>query len=401
MQEVVLAREIVVLCGPTVISWDLMVALAMEINLSGWVHHLYLLTLPNGVRNATPVSEMQLLGAMRHVSLNGPDNSIDEYELLEFAKTVWNNLARQQATDPRDRIYAGLGIMKAFLPRDIDPLIRADYTKPSDEVFIEFSKAFITRERRLTFLGQVDNRSAQRRPALPSWVPDFSASNFKTPLDQAFPWTRYDAWPMSLIDPDKQPEFAGNALGIYGSVCDNVAAICAIHYESDTESAQNIFELLLFCTDLDALYGPTHQERSEAVARTLTADALFDLRGEGHENLSQQEGRVSPGSEYLPGASFSQERVSPRSVGLQGAIGHQGGGCRRNRGATSEKSPAKPKQGRPRTEFIVVTLCPRTFAAVFGRFCHRFLRHLHPGIPCSAHLLKGFDSVVSQQRCMA
>ena len=30
----------------------------------------------------------------------------------------------------------------------------------------------------------------------------------------------------------------------------------------------------------------------------------------------------------------------------------------------------------------VVTLCPGTFAAVFGGVCCLFWRHLHPGIPC-------------------
>jgi len=35
-------------------------------------------------------------------------------------------------------------------------------------------------------------------------------------------------------------------------------------------------------------------------------------------------------------------------------------------------------------EITRVTLCPGTFAAVFGGFCRGFLRHLHPGIPCSA-----------------
>ncbi|SRR6266480_5988920 len=43
----------------------------------------------------------------------------------------------------------------------------------------------------------------------------------------------------------------------------------------------------------------------------------------------------------------------------------------------------------PHPYFTRVTLCPGTFAAGFGGFCRGFLRHLHPGIPCSAHLLKG------------
>jgi len=42
-------------------------------------------------------------------------------------------------------------------------------------------------------------------------------------------------------------------------------------------------------------------------------------------------------------------------------------------------------------DITLVTLCPGTFTAGFGGFCRGFSQHLHPGIPCSARLLKSFD----------
>jgi len=39
-----------------------------------------------------------------------------------------------------------------------------------------------------------------------------------------------------------------------------------------------------------------------------------------------------------------------------------------------------------RLDFTLVTLCPGTFATVFGGFCRQNLRQLRPGVPCISHL---------------
>ena len=45
--------------------------------------------------------------------------------------------------------------------------------------------------------------------------------------------------------------------------------------------------------------------------------------------------------------------------------------------------------------FTRVTLCPGTFAAIFGGFCRRFLRHLHPGVP------EPYQDIVGQTKHLA
>lgn len=73
---------------------------------------------------------------------------------------------RFHATDPRDIVYATLGLLNANpLPRELLP----DYSKSSTEILIEYASFIMTQSRILTILQY----NSMLTKSLPSWVPDW------------------------------------------------------------------------------------------------------------------------------------------------------------------------------------------------------------------------------------
>jgi hypothetical protein len=80
-------------------------------------------------------------------------------------------------TDPRDHIYAALGLVTAPLQRTL-PIV-PDYKKPIDEVFIE-AAAQIINERQDLYLWGLNTLLSARSPEmrlLPTWVPEWTGTN--------------------------------------------------------------------------------------------------------------------------------------------------------------------------------------------------------------------------------
>jgi hypothetical protein len=88
--------------------------------------------------------------------------------LLEKVNLVDFSNDRIQATDPRDRVFALLGVAKDEVAKDI----AADYTLSFTEAYIVTAKALL-RHGHDDILSLCRNRHAC--PDLPSWVPDWSA----------------------------------------------------------------------------------------------------------------------------------------------------------------------------------------------------------------------------------
>ena len=103
-------------------------------------------------------------------------SSKSNFKLIE----VLHILRTYDHTDPRDKVYAGLGLATDVSPGDIVP----DYSKPGDEVYIDFVRFCLERsppEHCLDFLGSVirpalDSDSlAYAGEVCPTWTPDWRA----------------------------------------------------------------------------------------------------------------------------------------------------------------------------------------------------------------------------------
>lgn len=103
------------------------------------------------------------------------------------------NLNDRRCGDPRDKIYALLGLFTGF-----EDVIRPDYKKPPEELFRDFALAWTRKERNLRFLSYIVR--PHNRPGLPTWAVDWSLNPYPSlGLDFAFR-ARSDCQTRGLFD---------------------------------------------------------------------------------------------------------------------------------------------------------------------------------------------------------
>ena len=166
LQELVMARApIVAFCG----SYQLPYA-ALEMSMrvllpTGWSFEMWRL-----VQKSDRQLEMQALvclriaGALRRVA----GKKLNLEILLYMTRTF-------SATDPRDKIFALLGMAKEVKEgQDMATFLQPDYSKSVQQVFTEVTGASLTRGD-LVLLSSVERQDMRQITGLPSWVPDFTA----------------------------------------------------------------------------------------------------------------------------------------------------------------------------------------------------------------------------------
>jgi hypothetical protein len=89
-------------------------------------------------------------------------------EINEKLELLLHMGALNNATDPRDKVYGMLGMLKAFVPLEVH-LPPVDYAKSLQDVFEEFAYHLMRTTGTLLPLEMIQHASAED---LPSWVPD-------------------------------------------------------------------------------------------------------------------------------------------------------------------------------------------------------------------------------------
>lgn len=112
-------------------------------------------------------------------TLGGP-GVIDGQERTDCMR-VWTHMLEIfrafDATDPRDHVYATLGIIKATARNhglDPPPIV-VDYERPVAEVYADAARHIMEAGHCVNLLSLVQDPQHRNQPGLPSWVPDFSA----------------------------------------------------------------------------------------------------------------------------------------------------------------------------------------------------------------------------------
>lgn len=102
----------------------------------------------------------------------------DKRELLYLMNSFWHN----EATDPRDKVYALLGLATDNHSESIVP----NYESPVGLVYAESVRDTIIRERNLQVFSYCSGLFTPRDAAIPSWAPDWRSMshNLKRPLQQ-------------------------------------------------------------------------------------------------------------------------------------------------------------------------------------------------------------------------
>ncbi|KAF2174689.1 hypothetical protein K469DRAFT_613736, partial [Zopfia rhizophila CBS 207.26] len=135
-----------------------------------------------------------------------------------------------QATDPRDKVFALLGLANDIGNAENRPIgLLPDYTKTKERVYCDFARSLIIRQRNLDILSAVDTFTAQRhfaRRFSPSWMPDLDVP-IATIRGFGYP-RKYRASALTAVVPDSNTELLcldnsdAEVLGLSGFVFDSV-----------------------------------------------------------------------------------------------------------------------------------------------------------------------------------
>ncbi|KFY33933.1 hypothetical protein V495_08233 [Pseudogymnoascus sp. VKM F-4514 (FW-929)] len=166
MQELACAPRITLVVGKRTLDWDLLNAFLGDAEYSDAFHMEW------GHGSVGPMVR-RIFGKVKTIqNQRAKTQAGEESSLLD----VLGRFKRSDATDPRDKIYGLLGLTTQR--RDI----KVDYRKSVADVYAEVTTTEINCSGNLDIITQNpfqgDNKPIERLPGLPSWVPDFSYSNY-------------------------------------------------------------------------------------------------------------------------------------------------------------------------------------------------------------------------------
>lgn len=145
IQEVALARHAMVHCGPYVIEWDLLAA-ASSYQMG---------QLASDAENAHD-AVAAIMGF--HRNDHGRGNNLVDALFMSY---------RFNCTDPRDKVFAMLGLIQALV-------LQPDYSSSVEDVYLQTTRILILALGNLDILCCVSHPKT-RIATLPSWVPDWQA----------------------------------------------------------------------------------------------------------------------------------------------------------------------------------------------------------------------------------
>ncbi|KAK3386035.1 heterokaryon incompatibility protein-domain-containing protein [Podospora didyma] len=175
VQEVAVARRIVFVCGHMTLPWsDLAASVSLFRRLAEW-HGVD--SFPTG-----PVALVKLRSYSR-------SDRLDEARTPAFfaLRALLVDHRGAQATDPRDKLFAPLGLANRTKPPFLEPVVAAGALAPNyqftvEAVYIRLARCMIRSYGDLRLLQQRELGGLRKLSSLPSWVPDFSVCQFPTPL---------------------------------------------------------------------------------------------------------------------------------------------------------------------------------------------------------------------------
>jgi len=280
IQEVAVASKVWVTYGGGLLDWELVLWGICTFSRPEMASHLSTATAE--VRRNIPLTLQQgvIVGIIR--------NKIQRKDKLSLREAI-TLCTGFQATDPRDKIYALLGLVTD----DLDLRAWVDYRKPTEQLYLETARFLLSQEESPL---QILNYAGTGYPwnpefaSLPSWVPDLSCPPNTSSLDggiQPFPYKacgrlQHDAQLLLSAPPGQ--------IRLRGSQADEIAFLAqnnnfSLNGATDAEM-QTFFQdralWLKNCLSLiqDHVPDPYHtlQPRAEAFWRTLLGDRTVEGR---------------------------------------------------------------------------------------------------------------------------
>jgi WD40 repeat protein len=161
IQEMLLARELTLVCGRKTVSWDTLFKGAEQLS-----------CLDIGTADVSPRLALQgivELGRLRMKAKGALVNGLSQPEFLRIM--LWSRM--RQVTEPVDRIWALMGLTQPDLRDSVSSLV--DYSQHGRSNFFEtykaFARKFLLQDERLWMLSLI--ALTPRDENLPSWCPNF------------------------------------------------------------------------------------------------------------------------------------------------------------------------------------------------------------------------------------
>lgn len=204
VQEIVLSPHVWVMCGRHEVAWD---------DICRWLDQLHHAFFGKSVFLDTFLRVRELR-----------DQS--EQETASPLTRIMAILSPFQATDPRDKLYSVLGLVRHRL---IELPIRVDYTMDWEAIFYEYTKRCLLATNKLQVLlcmGVGTGRrslSRQDKVGMPTWAWDPQPSY---PYDR-FTWDNLPSSRAFRAAKDSTPclDFKGNEMGVHGYVWDAITTL--------------------------------------------------------------------------------------------------------------------------------------------------------------------------------
>jgi len=187
--------------------------------------------------------------------------------------TVLTSFSYSKQENPRDHIYAALGVVK---PQSLCQDIIPDYNKSVEEIFYE-AACHIIRQRQDLYLWSDKTLMSRRTISeLPSWVPEWTMES----CSEAIEFARLEF--SRLISP--RPVIKGNALFVDGHLLDEIDEIFTIREDNVLDIVIRLEEWLK--KHGKSMFGAYHGDFQKLTSQT-TSVATDHLREEHKSNGSQ------------------------------------------------------------------------------------------------------------------
>ncbi|KAK4225320.1 ankyrin repeat-containing domain protein [Podospora fimiseda] len=225
-QEIILANDGVVMCGEH------------ECELEAWEYALYAMTayasgpeveylkakFPDRSKDIQDiaVAVMATNDAVLNVNFLANLWHMNSKHELFTSAGVLSTLSFLQAGDPRDKVYAAIGVLK---PHEQEALA-ADYNLTAQEVYIHAARHMFNTLKIPRIWGEHNRPHQKAVPNLPSWVPDWSSPQTVT--------IGFHAWPPS-VPKVLLGEFTTDSttLEVNGYILDHVAYTVSVSFATD------------------------------------------------------------------------------------------------------------------------------------------------------------------------
>ncbi|KAK3936733.1 hypothetical protein QBC46DRAFT_394344 [Diplogelasinospora grovesii] len=284
-QEMVLASRATVYCGRDLAPWDDMEKVAFAID-----------AFENLLRTIEPPTNDHRVVGVYHWFYNAALARSQRRAMgLMGAPTLLEALCTQRpanATDPRDKVYSLLGVVKdnivglGQLPAGPDVVI--DYSRATAKVYKDVVRHIIKKTGSLDVLCACQN--PERANGIPSWAPDWSTMRTNGPIQNPDQWghIHFASSPISSVFYMESPD--DDTLYVGGVYMDSVTGVGDVHtygcgWEELKENWKALAATCAWTFESAAEAGPcyiTTESIAEAFFATVTMGRI-DTEETGHE----------------------------------------------------------------------------------------------------------------------